>query len=131
MVVLSHSLLIFSLFILAFSLEESFNLGSDDVWFIRGPPVTEYFSVGVDEELLEVPLHVSSLELRIVSKPLVERLLSLAHDVDLRHHWELDLVLLHEVGNPVVVAWLLGTKLVARISQDFEALIFVFFVHLD
>ena len=88
-------------------------------------------TVLVNQELLEVPLHISSIQLRVISQPFVERILSFVGNRGLGHHGELNIVLLYEVDDPFCVVRLLRAKLVARVSQDFKALVFVVFVHLD
>ena len=88
-------------------------------------------TVSVDEELFEVPLHVGSLQVTVVSQPLVEWALSLVGDADFLEEWELDVVLLDEVHNPVSVVRLLGTELVAREGKDLESFVLHILVHLD
>lgn len=90
-----------------------------------------YLAFAVDQELLEVPLHVSSFELRILPEPFVDWMLPLVENGDLLHHGELNVVLLYEVQNPLGVVRFLRTKLIAGEGEDFKALVLKFLVHFD
>ena len=108
-----------------------YDIWSDEIRIGVRAVVANDVAIAVDQELLEVPLHVTSIQLRVVSQPFVERILSLVSNRGLGHHGKLNIVLLNEVDDPFCVVRLLRTKLVARVSQDFKALVFVIFVHLD
>jgi len=127
---IQYSLFIFSELILLSS-EQWFDCWSETLRFISGSPMTNNLALAVDEELLKVPLHVTSLEIWVVSQPFVERLLSLWHHMDFRHHWELHVVLLDEILNPCLVMGFLRTELVAWVGKNFETSAFEVFVHLD
>ena len=74
------------------------------------------FPFRVDQEFLEIPLHVSSSQLRVGSEIFIKWFLSLVENSNLLHHWELDIVLLDEITDLLLSLGLLGAKLIARIS---------------
>jgi len=61
--------------------------------------MTKNFSIFVYQELFEVPLHVCAIEIRFVSKPFVERVLSFIGYRGLCHHWEFNIELFDELDN--------------------------------
>lgn len=90
-----------------------------------------YLAFAVDQELLEVPLHVSSFELRILPEPFVDWMLPLVENGDLLEDGELHIVLLNKVKDAFGVVRLLRSKLIAWECKDLETLLVIFLVHLD
>lgn len=97
----------------------------------RSHEILDDFTVRVDQELLEVPGHVSAFELRFISQPVVQRMLSFTKDLNLLHHWEFDVILLDKINDFVSFPRLLGSELIAWECKDFESLILQIFVDLD
>lgn len=77
-----------------------------------------YLAFAVDQELLEVPLHVSSFELRILPEPFVDWMLPLVENGDLLEDGELHIVLLNKVKDAFGVVRLLRSKLIAWEGKD-------------
>lgn len=90
-----------------------------------------YLAFAVDQELFEVPLHVSSFELRILPEPFVDWMLPLVENGDLLEDGELHIVLLNKVKDAFGVVRLLRSKLIAWEGKDLETLLVIFLVHLD
>jgi hypothetical protein len=70
-------------------------------------------------------------EFRVGSQILVDVMRVLTVDIDLFHHLELDVVLGSSQHNLVGVIVLLSSKLVARESQDLQALVSEFIMNLN
>ena len=82
----------------------------------------------IDEELLEVPRDIRAVALLSLQPP-VEIACTVTVDIDLGEQWEIDGVLAgRELEDLGVSAGFLGAELVARESQDREALRRVVFV---
>ena len=87
------------------------------------------FAIFVNEELLEVPLDISSI---VGGSQIVEGLEGIGTvDLNFLHHWEFNSVFCNKVQNIFWSSWFLSTKLVAWESQDLKTLIFVFIVDLN
>jgi len=96
--------------------QEFLDVLSDDVWLISSLPMAKDHSFIIDKELFEVPLHVATIKVRVVSQEFVERILSLVRDGCLCHHWEFNIVLFNEVDDPFRWVRFLRAELVARVS---------------
>ena len=90
-------------------------------------------AIAVDQELLEVPGHVASLQIGVLSQPQEERMGFLAEDFDLGKHGELNSKLVPSLlDDHGLRVWLLAAELVAWEGQDLEALVVpVLSVHLN
>ena len=115
------------------ALDKSFDVRSDGVWLSVPAVVFHDFAIGVDQELLEVPSHVTSLQRGVLSQPQEEWMSFLAEHFNLGKHGELNSKLgpglLDDHGLGV---WLLAPELVARERQDLEApVVPVLSVHLN
>ena len=99
--------------------------------FFGGDPGCEacdHFSVGVDEELLEIPLNVRRVAVAGVLslEPVVEFGRVIAVDVDHGEHREVDVVVVVDESSDLFsAARFLARELIAREAQNVNSVVFV------
>lgn len=110
-----------------------FDIWSDEIRLGLMAVVADDVAIAVDQELLEVPGHVATLQGGVLSQPQEERMGLLAHDLDFRHHWEFNAKFFDDISlDDIFRIRLLASELVAREGQDLEVLVVsVVFVHLN
>ena len=114
-----------------------YDIWSDEIRIGVRAVVANDVAIAVDQELLEVPGHVATLQGGIISQPQVERMSLLAHDLNLGHHWEFNVIIASLTFDDfllddIFLIRLLASELVAREGQDFKVLVIsVVFVHLN
>ena len=91
------------------------------LWSVKGDNVTIF----VDEELGEVPGDVLAFEVRVLAEVLEGRVGGGTVDINFGHGLEFDAILLLEILDLFIRAWLLVTELVGGVSNNLEALLFV------
>lgn len=88
-------------------------------------------AIRVHEELREVPWNIGATEVGVLAEVLPRLVCVFAVHVGLVHRGEFDAVILLERLDLLVGAWLLPAKLVARIGDNLETLLFVLLGQLD
>ena len=114
-----------------------FDIWSDEIRLGVPAVVANDVAIAIDQELLEVPGHVATLQGGVISQPQVERMGLLAHDLNLGHHWEFNVIFAalsfdDFLLDDMFLIRLLASELVAREGQDLEVLVVsVVSVHLN
>ena len=90
--------------------------------------IIHHATILVDDELGEVPWNWSSFKFWVYSKVLVGHVCIRAVNLCFTHYWEWNVIFLCELLDLSVGAWLLLTKLVARVANYLQTLRAVSFI---